>query len=343
MKRRTGGFGQRPWYSRLRLGGRPLLLGGALLVGVLTGSLVILAPQDQSEERVADAVGVEAGEPETEIAALDVEPAAAPMAVETAPVEEVLTEAAPGGDDTLPTWRQFALAAPESLGRPMIALVIDDVGVDVRRSRQVIDLPAPLTLSFLTYARDLEAQAAAGRAAGHELMVHVAMGPYNPDADPGPGALLLALGETEVQKRLETVLSRFPGYVGINNHMGSRFTENEAGMKTVMEIVRSRELLFLDSRTTAKSVGLGVAKDFGVPSVSRDVFLDHVPTLEAVRASLAEVEEVARRKGYAVAIGHPRDATIEVLKEWIPSAIERGFVFVPISTLVAAEIGGGAG
>lgn len=352
MKRTTGGFGQRPWYSRLLLGAgvSPLLLGGALMVGVLTGSVVTLTLYNSSEPSTPEAIGEEAQVGGRGVSAPSIEPGVEPALQEAARIDEAMEaagldranpQAEPGGDDTLPAWRRFALAAPVPHGQPMIAVVIDDAGLDRRRSREVVDLPGPLTISFLAYARNLQAQAAEASAAGHELLVHVPMGPHNPDADPGPGVLLREMKEEELRERLDVALGKFEGYVGINNHMGSRFTEDEAGMKTVMSVLRSRGLLFLDSRTSGGSVGYDVAKDNDVPSVARDVFLDHDPTPEAVRASLAELETLAQRNGYAVGIGHPKDATIEVLREWIPLARERGFILVPISAVVSARVGSG--
>ncbi len=343
MGRRIGGFGYRPWYRRLGIS--PLLLAGALLVGVLTGSLVTLGlrgPEDASgvgafgDERVTSpdtTVAVQAPERPVEEAPTEV----GAVRIDTERAARTISPPAAGAVGTVPAWRRYALAAPATEGRPMIALVIDDVGIDRGRSRQMVELPGPLTISFLSYANDLPKQAEAARVAGHELLVHVSMGPHNPDADPGPGALLLEFSQAELQSRLKSALSQFPGYVGINNHMGSRFTENEAGMRTVMDVVRSRGLLFLDSRTSADSVAYKVAKDLDVPSVQRDVFLDHDPTPESVRAALAELEEIALRRGYAIGIGHPRDATIEVLREWLPLAAERGFALVPISTVVSAQ------
>ncbi|MHA1565708.1 MAG: divergent polysaccharide deacetylase family protein [Alphaproteobacteria bacterium] len=317
----------------------PMLLGGAVLVGVLTGSLATYLLQNPEEPPVSEAIGEETAGLASAVSVQTVEPPVKPA------VEAPLLEAAPAApvpeDGLLPAWRRFALSTPVLPGQPMIAVVIDDMGLDRRRSREIVALPAPLTVSYLAYARDLPAQTEAAHAAGHELMLHVPMEPYNPDADPGPDALLKDLGEAELTTRLVKALGRFPGYVGVNNHMGSRFTEDEAGMRVVMSVLRSRGLLFVDSRTSGDSVAYDVAKEYDVPTIPRDVFLDHDPTRDAVLEALAELEDVARRNGYAVAIGHPRDVTIEALREWIPQAKKRGFVFVPVSKAISALVGRG--
>lgn len=241
----------------------------------------------------------------------------------------------PGEPGALRPWRRFAALAPETGGRPMIALVIDDMGVDRKRSARVIGFKGPLTLSFLTYADDLDTQTAAAAAAGHELLVHVSMEPDGATVDPGPNVLMSGLGADELRRRLRWGLSRFEAYVGINNHMGSRFTADAAGMTVVMEEIKSRGLLFLDSRTTNRTVAAALARRAGVPFVERNIFLDHVNDVATVRGRLAEVERLARRTGFAVAIGHPRQATLTALSTWLEEVEGRGFVLVPLTAVVA--------
>lgn len=253
-------------------------------------------------------------------------PALAPPAVERRPE---------AGEQ--PAWLRNAVAsalAPDD-PRPKIAIVIDDLGVDRERGARAIALPGPLTLAWLPYAHDLPMQTGAARRAGHELLVHMPMDPRNRAiTDPGPNALLVDMPVDELQRRLDWNLSRFEGYVGINNHMGSRFTADPAALAPVMETLKQRGLLFLDSRTSANSAALTVARGEGVPAVARDVFLDHEKSADAVHEALAEVESLARRHGHAVAIGHPRDATLDTLAEWLPGLEQRGFLLVPLSALV---------
>ena len=201
--------------------------------------------------------------------------------------------------------------------RPLVAIVIDDVGLDRPRSKRAWELPGPLTMSFLPYAKDLREQARAARARGHELMLHLPMEP-NGRNDPGPNALLVSLTDAELRQRTTAALDSFDGYAGVNNHMGSRFTTFRPGMETVLRQFKGRGLMFLDSRTTAQSVGDQLAQEMGVPSIVRHVFLDDDESLDAVRRKLAEAEAVARRQGFVVAIGHPHEATLQALGEWLP-------------------------
>jgi uncharacterized protein len=218
-------------------------------------------------------------------------------------------------------------------GRIPIAIVIDDMGVDRPRSDRAAALPAPLTLAFLPYSRGFETQMAAARARGHEILVHVPMQPIGVE-DPGPEALTVSLDATEIRQRLAAALDRAGPAVGINNHMGSRFTVDRDAMRPVLEELQARGLLFLDSRTAGGSVGPLLARALDVPYATRDVFLDNEPSLSAVEARLAELEAVARRQGHGIAIGHPHDGTLAALSAWLPGASARGFALVPVSTIV---------
>jgi hypothetical protein len=267
----------------------------------------------------------------------DKEPASARLTekAEKKAIETAL--AAPLPPPTYPgakAWLEFARAAPAPDGRPRIVLVIDDLGIDRKRTARIIAFKGPLTLSFLTYATDLRRQTAAARKAGHELLLHFPMEPLGKNIDAGPNALTGGQNLENVRRSLRWGLARFEAYVGVNNHMGSKFTGDAAGMAVVMEELKKRGLLFLDSRTTDKTVGGALALRMKVPLAERNVFLDHTNDVAAVKARLAETERLARRTGFAVAIGHPRDATIKALAEWLPRAAARGFALVPLTNVV---------
>lgn len=247
-------------------------------------------------------------------------------------IEKVITaDAGP----VMPPWRRNAVALPATGDRPLIAIVIDDMGVDKARSARVIKLQAPLTLSFLTYAENLDRQTSDARASGHELMLHVSMEPLSSAVDAGPNVLLTDMADDEIRRRLDWGFSRFTGYVGVNNHMGSKFTANSHAMEVVIEAVKRRGLLFLDSRTSGRTVAAKLARQMHVPSVERNIFIDNVGTVDEVNARLKEVEKFARRNGFVVAIGHPRQATIEALEIWLAGLQDKGFRLAPISTIVS--------
>ena len=220
-----------------------------------------------------------------------------------------------------------------------VAVVIDDAGVDRKRTRQAMALVGPLTFSFLPYAHSINQQIDNAKRAGHEVLAHIPMEPLNSLLDTGPNSLNTGLTDQEIKDRLDWALSQTPGVVGINNHMGSLFTSDARGMKLVMGELRRRGLLFLDSRTTPRTLGAKLARLYQVPFAVRNVFLDHNADLDSIHGQLEELEALAKRRGYAVAIGHPKDTTIEALAQWLPVVAEKGLVLVPISVVVAKSNG----
>ena len=235
-------------------------------------------------------------------------------------------------------WRRNAVPFRDLNARPLIAIVIDDVGLDRPRSRRAWELPGPLTMSFLPYAKDLRDQSRAARARGHELMLHLPMEPTGRN-DPGPGALLVSMSDAEIRQRTTSALDSFEGFAGVNNHMGSRFTAFRPGMETVMRQLRPRGLMFLDSRTTRESVGEQTAQDQSVPVIVRHVFLDDDESIEAVRRKLADAEAVARRQGFVVAIGHPHETTLQALSEWLPTVQGKGLALAPATAVLRKRYG----
>ncbi len=229
-------------------------------------------------------------------------------------------------------------AVPAKLGKVMVAVIIDDMGLDRKRSSRIVALPPPLTISFMTYASHLDEQAAQARARGHELMMHMPMQPLASSMDAGPDVLSDGLDANELRRRIDRDLDRFNGYVGVNNHMGSRFTANRDGMRVVMEELHKRGLLFIDSMTTGKSVGLALAHEADVPTAARNVFLDDVDDQTVIEAQLTQVEAQARRTGMAIAIGHPRDKTIAALEAWLPECAKRGITLVPVTTIIRHQM-----
>jgi hypothetical protein len=217
--------------------------------------------------------------------------------------------------------------------------VIDDLGLNRPNAWDTLELPGPLTLAFMTYAPRVGELADAARANGHELLVHVPMQPTDRTTDPGPKVLTAAVDRAELLRRLDWGLSRFDGFVGINNHMGSAFTRDSEGMRAVLGELKRRGLMFLDSRTIAGSRGAALAGELDVAHASRDVFLDNERAVPAIRDQLAEAERIARQTGSAIAIGHPHDATIRALAAWLPTLKDKGFALVPVSALAKGDRG----
>ena len=217
--------------------------------------------------------------------------------------------------------------------QPVIAVVIDDMGINLRRTADISSLQAPLTSAFLTYGSSLKQQVKKAEQAGHEIMVHVPMEPKS-KTNLAPDTLTTIMDEIEIKNGLQTMLHKFKNIRGINNHMGSQFTEDRRCMNYVMDVLRKNNLFFLDSKTSAQSVGRSVAREKRVAYAHRHVFLDNENKVEYVSRQLRLAEDIARRNGYAVAIGHPKSATYQALKEWLPGLKEKKIKLVHMSEIV---------
>tara|TARA_R110002073_G_scaffold28130_3_gene89639 strand:- start:213 stop:1376 length:1164 start_codon:yes stop_codon:yes gene_type:complete len=232
---------------------------------------------------------------------------------------------------TQPIIEPASLPLAEPL-RPQIAVVMDDLGLDPKSTRRAIELPAEVTLSFLPYGRASHGLAVEALARGHEVMVHIPMEPEG-DADPGPNALLIDQSSDQIASLLAHQLDQFPGAIGFNNHMGSRFTADVRALLPVMREARARGLLFLDSRTTANTLAAKIGEAAGATTVSRDVFLDHAVGADGLLAQLDELENTARATGRAIAIAHPHELTLDVLEVWVQGLASKGLELAPISKM----------
>lgn len=221
----------------------------------------------------------------------------------------------------------------EPQGAGMIVIIIDDMGITLR-SKQVEVLPGPLTLSYLPYAKNLSERTKRATANGHELMLHMPMEPLNGSLDGGPHVLTTGQGETDFRDTLQWGLDSFDGFVGVNNHMGSRLTKDALSMHRLMDHLKNKDLYFIDSKTIGSSVAARIARETGIPYAVRDVFLDHEINAKFIKNALEQLERTARAQGYAIAIGHPHKETIAALKKWLPTLKEKGLTLVPASQVI---------
>ncbi len=239
----------------------------------------------------------------------------------------------------LPRW--IANATPVKKPKtPYIAIVLDDMGVHEPHSANAINkLPKEVTFSFLPYGKATLKQAFKARILGHEIMIHLPMEPQShaeePTADPGPAALYLKDDLTLIRDKTKLNLELLSAMaVGVNNHMGSRFTEWPEGMRTVLEVLQSEKLFYLDSLTTANSAVPTAATGLDIPIIKRQIFLDHYQTAEKINSALKKLVLTAKRNGKAIAIGHPHPETVQALITWLPTLKEQGLTLVPISLFI---------
>lgn len=220
-------------------------------------------------------------------------------------------------------------------GRPRVAVVVGSLGLSQAATLAAIQqLPGGVTLAFAPYGRNLQDYVNQARAAGHEVMLQVPMEPMDyPTNDPGPHTLLTSLTIHRNLQRLDWLLGRFTGYVGVVNFMGGRFTAAQSHLLPVLEAMRDRGLMFLDARASSTSVAKDVASQIGLYVAANDRVLDAIASRAAIDARLLELERLASASGGAVGIGFPYPVTIERLAQWTWAMGDRGFDLVPISAL----------
>ena len=203
--------------------------------------------------------------------------------------------------------------------KPFLAIVIDDLGEDLRAAKQIIALVnGQVTYSILPYCTYTQQIVELVRQRDLDFMLHLPMEPINyPEIDPGPGSLFVNMSRTKIQNMLQNDLEQVPGSIGVSNHMGSRFTSSRQGMAVVFQELNKRRLFFLDSLTSPKSVARDLADKEEVPVIARDIFLDNKKNVDSIVFQLKKAEQLAIQRGQAVAIGHPYPETVKALTKWM--------------------------
>jgi hypothetical protein len=219
---------------------------------------------------------------------------------------------------------------------PRIAIVITGLGIGSKPTQDAISLPGPVTLAFAPYGNDLERVAARARAQGHELLLQLPMEPFDyPDNDPGPQTLLASLAPEQNIDRVHWMMSRFQGYVGVANYMGSRFTASDTAFAPVLREVAKRGLMYLDDGTSPRSLAGQIAGANNLSFAKASIVIDAVPTPNEIDRELAKLEALARDGGVAVGVASALPVSLAHIAKWAKSAESRGFLLVPISAAVA--------
>ncbi len=218
---------------------------------------------------------------------------------------------------------------------PKVAIVIDDMGQDLKKLNQLIQLHAPITIAVIPNLRYSKETSDKANGKGLEVLLHLPMEPKDlKDNNPGKGALFTNMTPDEIRNEMERDFKSVPNAIGVNNHMGSKFTENEALMKTVLQVVKKKDMFFLDSRTSSNSVAGKVAREIGVRNADRNVFLDNTRDDKYIKGQIAQLVATAKKRGKAIAIGHPYPETIKALKETVSKLNDSGVKVVKLSEIV---------
>jgi len=228
----------------------------------------------------------------------------------------------------------FLLLAPnanaEDSRRAVISIIIDDIGYRVKEAKQLINLPANLTYAVLPNAPAAASLARLAHEQGREVMLHMPMESVSGKAAED-GVLKMNMGEKQVVSAIRTAIAKVPYATGMNNHQGSLLTRHPGHMNWVMKEMGRQGYFFVDSVTSNRSVAKGIAAEEGVPTVKRDVFLDHDIDVKSIKLQFLRLIQIAQEKGHAVGIGHPHPETFQVLKEMLPMLSSLQIELVPVS------------
>jgi len=217
---------------------------------------------------------------------------------------------------------------------PRVAIVIDDMGYDLSLAFKLLDLKDIKSFSILPYSPYRVEIANAAHERGFDVLLHLPMEPLEyPRINPGPGALLSSMNPDEFLHVLYNDLNSVPYIIGVNNHMGSRLTEDPERMREIFMVLKRRGLFFLDSRTTKRTKCREIAKSLKLRYTERQVFLDHVLDPHAIQLELQRLVNIAQSKGFAIGIAHPHEITYRVLKAELPE-IKKKVALVSVSELV---------
>jgi len=217
---------------------------------------------------------------------------------------------------------------------PRVAIIIDDLGYDKKIAEKLSRLNDGLTFSILPHSPQQKSIARLAHEHGLGTMLHLPMEPIEyPAVNPGPGTLLTSMTPDQLIRILEKNLAAVPYIDGVNNHMGSKMTAESSQMYQIFSILKKKNLFFIDSRTTSKSLCKPSARLFQIPFAQRDVFLDHFQDPDFIRRQIKELIHIAQRNGQAVGIGHPHSMTYDILREMMPE-LEKKVKLVPAAEIV---------
>jgi uncharacterized protein len=218
---------------------------------------------------------------------------------------------------------------------PRIAILVTGLGLPDTPAGDVLKgLPAPVSVAYGAYGRNLQESVSRARDNGHEVLLQIPLEPNNyPAVDPGPHTLLTSLPPEENMKRLQWLMSRYTGYVGVTNHMGEKFEVTSASLTPVLEELKRRGLLYVDD---------GSVKDSTVSQIAGTIGLDYSVASVQIDASnlakeLAQLEATAKERGAAIGVVKATPATVKQLSDWAAKLQAKGFVLVPVSAAVRSQ------
>ncbi|MBX9711197.1 MAG: divergent polysaccharide deacetylase family protein [Xanthobacteraceae bacterium] len=240
--------------------------------------------------------------------------------------------------DGLKPFRAYAagsdLLRARAAAMPSVAIVVTGLGVGAAKTNDAImKLPAAVTLAFTPYGSDPSKLVGQARAQKHEVLLQIPMEPFDyPDNDPGPQTLLTSLPADQNIDRLMWHMSRFQGYVGLANFMGSRFVVTDTALQPIIKEAARRGLGYLDDGSAPRSIAGPLADAQAMPFAKADAAIDAVPTAAEIDRTLARLEGIARERGAAIGVASALPVSIERIGIWARQLESRGLILVPLTT-----------
>ncbi|MBN2409778.1 MAG: divergent polysaccharide deacetylase family protein [Candidatus Aminicenantes bacterium] len=209
---------------------------------------------------------------------------------------------------------------PAAPAERLVAIIIDDMGNSLETLKEICNLGQPITISVLPQSDYAEETARIAHENGLEVMLHLPGESLNHQEgnDSTPGLIRSGMSPEEIQALVEESIARVPHIQGVNNHMGSKITQEEAVMRPILETLKRRDLFFVDSRTTADSIAFDLAREMGLRCACRHIFLDASVGVDYSKRQMSGLIRLSQRTGRAVGIAHPFPETLQALRESLP-------------------------
>jgi len=253
-----------------------------------------------------------------------------PKAAKTAPSYKI-----PKREASPPQKKEADRPQKPEAPRPKAAVIIDDLGYSLEAARTICALRQPVTVAILPFASSTLETAQVAHECGLEIMLHLPLESLLQKSGNSFGGMISAgMTREEIQRNILSCLEQIPWSSGVNNHEGSKITEDAEMMPEILEVLKDKGLYFIDSRTTRDSIAFETAKLMGVRAASRQVFLDGDLNETAIKAKIGELFRLAQARGRAVGICHPKKETLAALEKYLGLAADYGIKLVFASEIV---------
>lgn len=222
----------------------------------------------------------------------------------------------------------------ENPAKPKIAIILDDLGYNRPAGERALQLPGPITFAIIPFTPYSKTFAQEAYQRNREVILHMPMASSDPERKLDNGGITTNQSEQEVRQQVNKAIEDIPHIAGMNNHMGSSVTGSVQIMHWLMQEIQHKPLFFIDSMTNPNSVANRSAQHYNIPSLKRDIFLDNIQTQANIDRMFQSLVSIAKKRGHAIAIGHPYPATLEYLEKILPQLDQMGVQLVDASELV---------